>query len=176
LGAALTKSGDRLGHFVAHFVGHFNEAPSLGCNGNNYNPTDEAWWRLDDEKYHPSSNSPKLNNSRQNPRVPASKRSPEPSKRPNWSKFAEARLQGVQVQRVLNPQWLMIGTARENQILVRVGRSDELFRIGDRVDIWGVLQSMPERASLLGLRPTQTQLAEQQDLYIAATRIDVAAD
>lgn len=75
-------------------------------------------------------------------------------------------LSGVQVQRVLNPHWVMVGTADEQQILARLPRRHPPVQIGDRIDLSGVIRRVPASPGALGLRETQLALAERPGLYI----------
>jgi hypothetical protein len=79
----------------------------------------------------------------------------------------------AQVQRVVNQNWIMIGSAREQQVLVRVPWESGDIRIGDTVRLSGVLRQMPDSPNQIGLSQRQVNLAELQDLYINATRIEL---
>jgi hypothetical protein len=82
-------------------------------------------------------------------------------------------LRSVQVQRVLNDNWIMVGTAQENQLLVRIPQNSPVdINIGDRIQVQGTIRRLPADPARFGLSQRQVQLAEQQDIYLAAGRVN----
>lgn len=70
----------------------------------------------------------------------------------------------------------MVGDAQEYQVLVRIPREHSPARLGDLLDVSGVVRTVPDRLRSIGLSLDQLQLAEQQELYVSASSILIAGE
>ena len=95
------------------------------------------------------------------------------SQDPHALRRSEVRLSDAQVQRVLNSRWIMIGDDREQQVLVRLPFIDRDLRIGDFIKLSGVVERLPGPRDRAGLTQAQAELAEQPEIFIEATRVQV---
>jgi len=84
----------------------------------------------------------------------------------------QVNLRKVEVQRVVNANWIIIGTPQEEQLLVRLPQAKRDLNIGDTVKLSGVVRKIPQNLDQLKLTKQQVRLAEQQDIYIDATRVN----
>jgi hypothetical protein len=80
-------------------------------------------------------------------------------------------LRAIAVQRVFSPEWIVIGTDVNHQLLVRLPQPTSMSP-GTSVNVSGILRTLPSPLQDWGFDSQQIRFAQKQPIYISATRVD----
>jgi hypothetical protein len=78
------------------------------------------------------------------------------------------QLANASVQRVLNPQYLLIGPDKQRVVLVRLKEVNRWVRPGQSIKVSGVIMQLGEDRSQWNLGPDARKLIERHGIFINA--------